>query len=288
MPTDTDPAETSPRDPEFAARDPELAARRTLALELARRAGALQRARYETGLSIETKSATIDLVTEVDRACEALIVEGIAAAHPEDAILAEEGQGTTASGDAAPGGYRWIVDPLDGTTNFAHGFPRFCVSIGVERAEERVLGVVYDPLLDEAFEAVRGGGAWLGARRLAVTPEARLDRALVATGFAYDVHHSDDDNLASFARVVKSARGIRRDGSAALDLCYVAAGRLDAYWEAKLKPWDVAAGLLILEEAGGRASDFRGGPIDGSGREVVASNGPVHEALLALLEPAHA
>lgn len=262
------------------ASDDALAPILELARDLAARAGAIQRTRYETDLRVDTKSASIDLVTEVDRACEALIVEGIEAARPDDAILAEEGHGEDRD---AP--FRWIIDPLDGTTNFAHGFPRLCVSIGVERRTKtgdyaRAVGVVYDPLLDERFEAVRGDGAWLRDRRLAVSAESEWGRALVATGFAYDVHGSEDDNLESFRNVVKSARGIRRDGSAALDLCYVAAGRVDAYWELKLHPWDVAAGYLILEEAGGRVTDFRGGPPDRSGREVASSNGRLHAALL--------
>lgn len=253
-----------------------IAQRLFLARELAQRAAALQRARYETRLAIESKSASIDLVTEVDRACEALIVDGIRAVFPGDAILAEEG-GRGAS-DAAE--FCWIVDPLDGTTNFAHGFPRFCVSIGVERAGIRTLAVVQDPLLGERFEAVKGRGAWLGRRRLVVSAEKEFARGLFATGFPYDVHTSDDDNLEAFASVVKSSRGIRRDGSAALDLCYVAAGRIDGYWERKLHAWDVAAGILLVEEAGGRVSDARGGPVDRSGHEVVASNGRVHDALL--------
>jgi myo-inositol-1(or 4)-monophosphatase len=261
--------------------EPLLADLLDLARELSARAGEIQRERYETGLTIDTKSATIDLVTEVDRACEALIVDGIQAARRGDAILAEEGHGADQAGAAI----RWIIDPLDGTTNFAHGFPRFCVSIGIEQAGERAVGVVYDPLLDERFEAVRGEGAWLGSRRLRVSRETDIARALVATGFAYDVHRSDDDNLASFRNVVKSARGIRRDGSAALDLCYVAAGRLDAYWELKLHPWDVAAGFLIVDEAEGRISDFSNGPADRSGREVVATNGGLHQSLLEQLVP---
>jgi myo-inositol-1(or 4)-monophosphatase len=265
--------------------DPELQTLRELACELARRAGALQRERYETGLRIETKSASIDLVTEVDQACEALIVAGIRAARPQDVIEAEEGQGHSREDARDAATIRWIIDPLDGTTNFAHGFPRFCVSIGIERNAQRVVGVVYDPLLDECFEAVRGAGAWLGARQLRVSDERELGRALVATGFAYDVHESEDDNLTSFAQLVKTARGIRRDGSAALDLCYVAAGRLDGYWELKLHPWDVAAGLLIVEEAGGRTSDYQGGPPPRSGREVVATNGRLHDALLDHLAP---
>jgi len=265
----------------LSPKDSAHAALLELARDLTARAGAIQQDRYETEFSIDTKSAAIDLVTEVDRACEALIVDGIRSARPDDAILAEEGHGQ----DRPDAAIRWIIDPLDGTTNFAHGFPRFCVSIGIEQQGERVVGVVYDPLLDERFEAVRGEGAWLGPRRLTVSRETEFGRALVATGFAYDVHHSDDDNLESFRNVVKSARGIRRDGSAALDLCYVAAGRLDAYWELKLHPWDVAAGFLIVEEAGGRISDFRNGPADRSGREVVATNGPLHEPLLGQLVP---
>ncbi len=256
--------------------EPAIDQRLALARDVARRAGALQRERYETDLTIDSKSASIDLVTEVDRACEALIVSAIRAAFAADAILAEEG-----GVGAGPGAeFRWIIDPLDGTTNFAHGFPRFCVSIGIERRDERVIGVVYDPLLDECFEAARGAGAWLGTRRLRVSRETELGRGLFATGFPYDVHASDDDNLEAFARVVKSARGIRRDGSAALDLCYVAAGRIDGYWERKLHAWDVAAGILLVEEAGGRVSDEQGGPVDRSGRELVATNGPLHAALL--------
>jgi myo-inositol-1(or 4)-monophosphatase len=250
-----------------------------LACQLAREAGELQRQHYEGQLSVETKSGPIDLVTEVDRACESLVVERIARERPEDAVLAEEG-GVAGPSQAA---WRWLVDPLDGTTNFAHGFPRFCVSIGVEHDGERVLGVVYDPLLDELFRVVRGHGAWLGDRELHVSAEADLGRALVATGFPYDVRESEEDNLDRFGRLVKSARAVRRDGSAALDLCYVASGRLDAYWELKLKPWDVAAGILMVEEAGGRVSDLAGGPPDPSGAEVVSSNGLLHEELLARL-----
>ena len=241
---------------------------RALAEEIARAAGAIQRARYETTLTVRTKSASIDLVTEVDHACEALIVERIRAARPRDAILAEEGGGE----DLAGATWRWVIDPLDGTMNFAHGYPRFCVSIGVERGAVRTLGVVYDPLLDELYTAVRGRGAWLNGRRLRVSTTASLGEALLATGFAYDVRRSAVDNLDHFAALVKRSRAVRRDGSAALDLCYVAAGRLDGYWELKLLPWDVAAGLLIVEEAGGRTSDLRGGPVPRSGRCACCSS----------------
>jgi myo-inositol-1(or 4)-monophosphatase len=251
-----------------------------LAVRLARAAGGVQRDRYETEIEIGTKSAPIDLVTEVDRACEALIVDALERERPDDAVLAEEGGGRDRD-DAA---WRWIVDPLDGTTNYAHGYPRFCVSLGVEREGERHVGVVYDPLLDELYTAARGRGAHLNGRRLQVSPETSLSRALVATGFAYDVQSSRIDNLDHFAAFIKHARAVRRGGSAALDLCCVAAGRLDGYWELKLHPWDVAAGFLIVEEAGGRVSDFSGGPPPRSGVETVASNGGVHDAMLALLQ----
>lgn len=250
-----------------------------LAIELARRAGALQRERYETAFEIGTKSAPVDLVTEVDKACEAMIVAALEAQRPADAILAEEGGGLDRPGAT----WRWVIDPLDGTTNYAHGYPRFCVSIGVERDGERTLGAVYDPLMDELYHGVRGGGAFRNGRPIRVSPEAELGRSLLATGFAYDRRDSEVDNLDHFGAFLKRARALRRDGSAALDLCYVASGRLDGYWELKLQPWDVAAGALILEEAGGRFSDFDGGPGARSGREVVASNGRIHDAMLAVL-----
>jgi myo-inositol-1(or 4)-monophosphatase len=228
-----------------------------LARRLARAAGGIQRARFETEHQIRTKSRSIDLVTEVDRACEQLIVDALAAERPGDAILAEEGGGD----DRAGAEWRWIVDPLDGTT----------------------VGVVYDPLRDELYWAARGAGAYRNDRIVSVTKQAELGKAMLATGFAYDVHESESDNLAQFAAFLKTARALRRDGSAALDLCSVASGRFDAFWELNLKPWDVAAGLLIVEEAGGRVSDFSGGPVPASADQVVASNDALHDAMLAVL-----
>lgn len=250
-----------------------------LALRLAREAGAIQRARYETALAIESKSRPIDLVTEVDRACEALVVETLRRERPLDDILAEEG-GAHADVGAA---WRWIIDPLDGTVNYAHGYPCFAVSIGVERDGVRTVGVVYDPLRDECFEAVRGRGARRNGRPIHVSACTEVGRALLATGFAYDVRDSAHDNLAEFTRAVKHAGGVRRDGSAAIDLCYVASGRFDGYWELKLHPWDVAAGILIVEEAGGRVTDLSGGPAPASGREIASSNGSIHDELLRVL-----
>lgn len=250
-----------------------------LAVRLARAAGKIQRERYETRLEVRSKSTPINLVTEVDHACERLVVEGIAAERPRDAVLAEEGSGL----DRADAAWRWVIDPLDGTVNYAHGYPRFCVSIGVERESLRTVGVVYDPLLDELYTAVRGEGARRNGRAIRVSETASLGESLLATGFAYDVRGSERDNLDHFAALVKRSRAVRRDGSAALDLCYVAAGRFDGFWELKLQPWDVAAGLLLVEEAGGRASDLGGGPVPRSGHEVLASNGRIHGELVDAL-----
>ena len=250
-----------------------------LAQRLARAAGAIQLEHYETNLDVRTKSAAIDLVTNVDHACEALIIETLRSERPDDAILAEEGGGE----DRPDAPWRWIIDPLDGTTNYAHGYPRFCVSIGIEHENQGAVGVVYDPMLDELYSAVRGQGATRNGKRISVSTETDLSRALVATGFAYDVRRSREDNLDHFAAFVKTVRAIRRDGSAALDLCYVASGRIDGFWELKLHPWDVAAGNLIVQEAGGRVTDLAGGPPLRSGRQTVASNGDLHEAILDLL-----
>ena len=250
-----------------------------LAMRLASEAGAIQRSRYESQLRIDTKSQPIDLVTEVDHACEAHIVAALTAERPDDAVLAEEGRGE----DRAEARFRWVIDPLDGTTNYAHGYPHFAVSIGVEERNEPLLGVVYDPLLDELYHGVAGGGAFRNGKRLRVSSETRLDRSLVATGFSYDKAVSEDDNLAEVRVALKAVRDLRRGGSAALDLCYVAAGRLDGYWEHKLQRWDVAAGGLIVREAGGRVTDRDAGESWRSGRALVATNGAIHDAVLALL-----
>ncbi len=249
-----------------------------LAVQLAREAGAIQRRRYETELEVDSKSMANDLVTDVDLACEALIAERLRAERPGDSLLTEEGSGWEREGAA----WCWVIDPLDGTTNFAHGYPRFCVSIGVEHRGERRVAAVYDPLLDELYHAVRGGGAWLNGTPLRVSDRKHLGECLVATGFAYD-RSGREDNLGHVGVFLKTVQAVRRDGSAALNLCYVAAGRVDGYWELYLHPWDVAAGLLLVEEAGGRCSDLGGDPAPRSGGQIVASNGHVHHAMLALL-----
>jgi myo-inositol-1(or 4)-monophosphatase len=250
-----------------------------LASAIAREAGAIARDRFHDPRTIQTKSSEIDLVTDVDHAVDALVRERILAARPNDALLTEE---NTAHGGSS--GVRWIVDPLDGTTNYAHAFPHFSVSIGVEVDGRREAGVVYDPMRDELFAAARGAGATLNGRPIRVSPIRELRRALLATGFAYDVHTRRTGNLVYFERFVGCAQAIRRAGSAALDFAYVACGRFDGYWELHLAPWDVAAGLLLVEEAGGRTSDFAGDPAPANGTHIVASNGSVHPAMLEVLK----
>ena len=249
-----------------------------LATAIAREAGAIARARFHEPRTIATKSSEIDLVTDVDHALDALLRERILEARPQDGLLTEEN--TAHDGSS---GVRWIVDPLDGTTNYAHAFPHFSISIGVEVDGLREVGVVHDPMRDETFAAARGRGATLNGNPIHVSKIGELRRSLLATGFAYDVHTRRTPNLAHFERFVSRAQAIRRAGSAALDFAYVACGRFEGYWELHLAPWDVAAGLLLVDEAGGRTSDFDGGPPPASGARVVASNGAAHEAMLEVL-----
>lgn len=257
----------------------EAAAILALAQRLARAAGALQRERWESVLEIDTKSNAVDLVTDVDRACEKRIVEGIQAERPHDAIFAEEGHGE----DHAGATWRWVIDPVDGTTNYAHGYPCFCVSIGVEREREPTVGVIYNPILDELYHAIRGGGAFRNGRPIHVSREDALARSLLATGFAYDRRDDPGPNLAAMEAFLRAGRAVRRDGSAALDLAAVACGRFDGYWELSLKPWDVSAGGLLVQEAGGRISDLSGDGPAWSGDEIVASNGRIHDDMLRVL-----
>lgn len=221
----------------------------------------------------------VDLVTAADREAEEVIVRLLRETFPRHAILAEE-----RGADGRDSSYRWIIDPLDGTTNFAHGFPWFAVSIALERAGEVVLGVVYNPFHRELFCAEKGGGAFLNEVQLRVSATRRLDGALLATGFPYDRRRSPANNYDHFAHFQQRVQGCRRAGAASLDLAYTAAGRLDGYWEMKLKPWDVAAGKLIVEEAGGKVTDFAGGPCDIAGREILASNGLIHREMVAVLQ----
>lgn len=224
------------------------------AIEMARGAGEIIRRYFRSDtLDVKAKYNEADVVTVADRECEALILDRIRSRYPSHSILSEEsGEDLNSESD-----YRWVIDPLDGTTNFSAGMPICAVSIGVEYKGETVVGVVYAPVLDELFTAVKGEGAFLNGRPVSVKHNGRLDRAVVSTGFPVDKDTNPDNNLDNVGRVLPRVRGLRRLGSAAVDICYVAAGVLDAYWEMNLHEWDVAAGLLILEEAGGVVKHYR-------------------------------
>lgn len=248
------------------------------AIEAARTAGGLLLECTKSGFRVMHKNP-INLVTDADQAAERSIVELITKRFPSHRILAEE-QGQAVH-TASP--YQWIIDPLDGTTNFAHGFPFYGVSIAVEREGTCVVGVVFDPVRDELFTAQAGAGAYLNGDPIKVSHVAHLDHALLVTGFAYDIRETANNNLDHFAKFALKAQGLRRTGSAALDLCYVAAGRFDGFWEVRLNAWDMAAGVVILREAGGTVTDFSGTGYSIYGKELVASNGLIHRPMIEVL-----
>ncbi len=240
---------------------------------IAREAGTLLMEYFDKNIKIEYKGVA-NLVTEADRKSETLIRERILGLWPGHDILGEE-EGLHDSGSD----YRWYVDPLDGTTNFAHGFPVFCVSIALEHKGQLIAGVVYDPTRKELFAAERGSGAFLNDLRIEVSKTARLAESLVATGFPSHKRHKNP-NIFFYHQITLRSHGVRRAGSAALDLCCVACGRFDAFWEFNLNPWDTAAGVLLVEEAGGRVTDFRGGPFLIDSRQTLATNGFVHDEVM--------
>ena len=249
----------------------------SVAWEAANAAGTLIRAAWQQPKRVDYKGA-IDLVTSADREAERRIVETLHRHFPQHSILAEEETdqvGTEVS-------HRWIIDPLDGTTNFAHGYPQVCVSVALERDGEVILGLVYDPLRSECFRAAKGQGATLNGRPIRVSGVQELDKALLATGFPYDHREKADFYLAFFKAFTIRSQGIRRNGSAALDLCYVACSRVDGFWELKLRPWDTAAAALIVEEAGGRMSDLSGNKFSIWGDETLASNGAIHDEMVSI------
>jgi myo-inositol-1(or 4)-monophosphatase len=249
-----------------------------IAISAVKESGRIQKEWLGKDKKVELKGE-INLVTEVDRICEGRIVEIIKKTFPEHNILTEETPMPEGSSN-----YRWIIDPLDGTTNYTHGYPCFCTSVALEQEGKVVLGAVYDPLLDELFTAQQGQGAFLNGERIAVSTTELLTESLICTGFPYDLRESPVNNVDHFNNFIMKAQAVRRDGSAALDLCYVALGRFDGFWELKLNPWDVAAGKLVIEEAGGVVTDFKGIPLDIYGQETLASNGRIHEEMVRVLK----
>jgi myo-inositol-1(or 4)-monophosphatase len=242
-------------------------------MQIAREAGGLLMDFFARRVTIEYKGDA-DLVTVADRTSEKLIRERIKQLWPSHDILGEE-EGLVDTGSE----YRWYVDPLDGTTNFAHGFPVFCVSMGLEHKGRRVAGVIFDPTRDEMFSAEQGSGAHLNGQPIHVSKTAKLVECLVATGFPSHKRHKNP-NIHFYHQITLRTHGVRRAGSAALDLCYVACGRFDGFWEFNLNPWDTAAGVLIVEEAGGRVTNFAGGTFELNSRETLASNGLVHQEMI--------
>ncbi len=243
------------------------------AVEIARESGALLANYLERRIGFELKGDH-DLVTEADRASERLIVERLRSYFPSHGIVAEEG-----GGHAGTSEFRWYVDPLDGTTNFAHGFPVFNVTLALEQAGELIAGVIYDPTRQELFASEKGGGAYLNNRRIRVSKVKTLQDSLVATGFPSRARNLNV-NIYFYHQLAMITHGVRRAGAAALDLAYVACGRLDAFWEFGLNPWDMAAGVLLIQEAGGRSSDMHGAPMSVQGPTLLADNGALHAEML--------
>jgi myo-inositol-1(or 4)-monophosphatase len=250
----------------------------TTAVEAVVRSGDLQMARLGQAHQID-KKGTIDLVTEVDLAVEQMFRALIAERFPDHAVLAEELGGAA----TAPAGPCWVFDPIDGTTNYAHGLPIFCASLALEIDGVAEVGAVYDPNRRELFTAERGGGAFLNGTPLRVSSAASLVDAMLVTGFPYDVHKRVDEIVGLFGAFVGQARAVRRLGSAAIDLCYVAAGRMDGFWETDLKPWDIAGGALIVAEAGGTVTSTDGAPFTSRGGDVLATNGHLHDTMLDVI-----
>ncbi len=245
------------------------------AMEIAREAGGLLANYFERRVGFELKGE-YDLVTEADRASENLVVERLRSHFPSHSVVAEEGTGHHSSKE-----YCWYVDPLDGTTNFAHGFPVYNVTLALEQAGELVAGCIFDPTRQEMFAAERGAGAYLNNRRIRVSKVSKLEETLVATGFPSRRRHANL-NIHFYYQLAMFTHGVRRAGSAALDLAYVASGRLDAFWEFNLNPWDVAAGILLIREAGGKVSDMEGQAVSLRGPHILADNGLVHDRVLEL------
>jgi myo-inositol-1(or 4)-monophosphatase len=251
----------------------------TTAIEAVVRAGDIQLARFGRAMRVD-KKGTIDLVTEVDLEVEHMFRALIAERYPDHQVLAEEMGGSA----TVPPGPCWVFDPIDGTTNYAHGLPIFCASVALEVNGAAQVAAIFDPNRKELFTAELGGGAFLNGRPLRVSSAETLVDAMLVTGFPYDIHSRVEDIVGLFGAFVGRARAVRRLGSAAIDLCYVAAGRMDGFWEADLKPWDIAGGALIVSEAGGRVTNMAGAPFTSRGKHVLATNGALHDAMLHVID----
>ncbi len=247
------------------------------AIQLGFEAGRIQRKHFQKNLSIMHKG-DINLVTNVDLECESRILQLLKENFPDDVVISEEKNNTV-----QPGRNRWIIDPLDGTTNYAHGYPFFCTSIGYEAAGEIVTGVVYNPIMDELFFACKGEGSFFNGEQMRVSSVREIKQALLVTGFPYDVTTNPKNNLNHWASMIMRAQALRRDGSAGLNLCYVAAGRFDAFWELGLSPWDMAAGMLIVREAGGMVTSLSGGPFNLFSGGILASNTLIHQQMAEVI-----
>ncbi len=249
------------------------------AIDAATEAGKFLRDSKDESLTIEHKSSSIDPVTQIDEEAERIIVDIIKNRYPDHAILGEEGGERDEVSE-----YRWIIDPLDGTVNFTHGFPIYCVSIGLEHKGSMIAGAVYDPNTDELYTVERGRGAFLNGKQIHVSQTDKLIDSILITGFPYNVHENPDSTIERFVDFLMEAQAVRRLGSAAIDLCYIAAGRGDGFWEAFIQPWDIAAGILLVEEAGGTVTDFNGNPIGANSPRILATNGRIHDEMLRVLE----
>jgi myo-inositol-1(or 4)-monophosphatase len=248
-------------------------------IEISKRAGSIIKEGFGTTFKIEYKTNESNLVTEIDKASEELIIYFIKKKYPSHSILAEEGGDLRKNSE-----YLWVVDPLDGTTNFAHGLPIFSVSIGVQKNGETIAGVVYDVMRDLVFSAEKGSGAFTNSEQIEVSIVNKLEHSLLVTGFPYDIAENPEGAFERFTILTKKSRGMRRLGSAAIDFCYLASGVFDGFWEVHLHPWDICAGKLIAEEAGGMVTDFKGKSIDIFSKKILSTNNKIHEQMIEVME----
>ena len=248
-------------------------------IEISKRAGSIIKEGFGTTFKIEYKTNESNLVTEIDKASEELIINFIKEKYPSHSILAEEGGDVKKKSD-----YLWVVDPLDGTTNFAHGLPIFSVSIGVQKNNETIAAIVYDVMQDIVYSAEKGSGAFANSEKIKVSKENKLEHSLLVTGFPYNIAENPEDAFERFTILTKKSRGMRRLGSAAIDFCYLASGVFDGFWEVHLHPWDMCAGKLIAEEAGGIVTDFEGNSIDIFSKKILSTNNKIHKQIIDLME----